>query len=377
MQLNSKILRFESKENKYYSDNVCKALEVQVNLLRCRKMNFFESIFKHSRDIVLLINSNGNIIKANIAAAKAYGYNLQELYNMKIYSLRAPKTKDSVYQQLQEAFDIGISFETRHVRKNGEEFPVEVSAHQLMYNHEKLLLSIIRDVTKRKRTEQVFAETEIIKIIEKVASGLAHEIRNSITSVHGFLQLAAHQKMEQNQFAHHCNLMLEELDYAELVITGLILVAGDKFLDLQVRNLNQLIESMFPLLQTQAKLQGKTIELSLEDTQAIYLDAKEIKLLVTQLTNNALESMSSGGKVIIRTQMIDDSPVLSIRDNGKGIPHEIRDKLGTSFFTTKDIGVGLGLAICNRIVIRHEAIMNIESNGLGTTVNVTFQSKSK
>ncbi|WP_158310180.1 PAS domain S-box protein [Desulfosporosinus acidiphilus] len=340
-------------------------------------MNFFESIFKHSRDIVLLINSNGNIIKANIAAAKAYGYNLQELYNMKIYSLRAPKTKDSVYQQLQEAFDIGISFETRHVRKNGEEFPVEVSAHQLMYNHEKLLLSIIRDVTKRKRTEQVFAETEIIKIIEKVASGLAHEIRNSITSVHGFLQLAAHQKMEQNQFAHHCNLMLEELDYAELVITGLILVAGDKFLDLQVRNLNQLIESMFPLLQTQAKLQGKTIELSLEDTQAIYLDAKEIKLLVTQLTNNALESMSSGGKVIIRTQMIDDSPVLSIRDNGKGIPHEIRDKLGTSFFTTKDIGVGLGLAICNRIVIRHEAIMNIESNGLGTTVNVTFQSKSK
>lgn len=333
----------------------------------------YRRIFEHSNNITLFIDLEGHILEANLAALKAYGYTREELCTMKIHDLRAEKTMDLIDRQMQDAYNRGITFETCHIRKNGTYFPVEVSSHQVIVNFRKILLSTVRDITERKRSEKELVKRERISLIGKVASGLAHEIRNPITSVHGFLQLAASQKIDQTKFVENCHLMLQDLERANSVITELLLVANEKKMDLKVWNLNQLLLSLLPSIQTIANAQEKTVEILLAETQGIPLDPQEIKKLVHNLVDNALESMLPGGKVTIKTQMEEDVLILSIMDNGVGITPEIQDKLGIPFFTTKDTGTGLSWVICKSIANRHNATMRIESNKFGTTVQIGFK----
>lgn len=117
-------------------------------------------LFEHSRDIVLFVRLDGKIIEANNAAVQAYGYDREELLDLKIEDLRAPQTLALIAEQLEQADKQGILFETIHRRKDGSFFPVEVSAQSKVIGKEKLILSIIRDITKRKTAQEGLRKSE-------------------------------------------------------------------------------------------------------------------------------------------------------------------------------------------------------------------------
>lgn len=332
----------------------------------------YRRLFDHFHESFLMINSEGQILEANEAAFKAYGYTRKQLCSMKIHDLRAEETRYLINKQLQEAYERGITFLTYHIKRNGERFPVEVSSHQVVIRSGKILLSIVRDITDRKRSEMELVRTENINVLGKVASGLAHEIRNPITCVHGFLQLAARHKISSEKFAENCDLMLSELDRANYIISQLILAANDGVINLEMKNLNHIILTMLPSIQANAETQGKTVELSLEDTPNILVNENEIRMLVSNLVGNALDSIPRSGKVGIKTNKTETALVLSIEDNGSGIKPEILNQLGTPFLTTKERGTGLGLVICQSIVNRHNATLIIRTCNLGTAIRVTF-----
>ncbi|MBD2541139.1 PAS domain S-box protein [Coleofasciculus sp. FACHB-SPT36] len=120
----------------------------------------YQLLSQHSRDIVLYIQLDGQIIEANQAAVKAYGYSKSELISLKINDLRAPQTRDLIAQQIEQADKEGILFETIHYRKDGSSFPVEVSAQSLVIGNKKIVLSIIRDITERKQAEALLRNSE-------------------------------------------------------------------------------------------------------------------------------------------------------------------------------------------------------------------------
>ena len=130
----------------------------------------YQLLSEHSRDIVLFVCLDGQIMEANNAAIKAYGYDRTELLSLKIDALRAPQTHPLIAQQIDQADKQGILFETIHRRKDGSFFPVEVSAQSTVINNEKIVLSIIRDITKRKQTEEAVhtANKRIINILESI-----------------------------------------------------------------------------------------------------------------------------------------------------------------------------------------------------------------
>ena len=328
----------------------------------------YRLLFENSPDIFLLIDLQGNILEGNKAALEAYGYTRAELNTMRVHDLRAADCRHLIRRQLHEAYHKGITFETDHLRKNGERFPVEVRA----FRFETLLLSFVQDISRRRQGEREALKNESIKVIGKVAAGLAHEIRNSITGVHGFLQLAADGMITPERFLKNAGFMLKELNSADFVISELILVDPNRSLNLEIKNLNQILLAMSPALQTLARSQGKTLDIQLEELPEICLDEFEIQKLIKNLVNNALEALDKGGKVTIETCRWINSLSLIIRDNGSGIQSDIINQLGTPFLTTKDTGIGLGLAICNSIVIRHNASLTIESGHWGTNVCVTF-----
>jgi PAS domain S-box-containing protein len=126
----------------------------------------YQLLSEYSRDIVLYISQEGRILEANQAAVQVYGYDRAELLTLSIANLRAPHTLAALPEQLEQASRQGLLFETVHCRKDGSQFPVEVSAQSAVINDEKMVLSVIRDITERKRAE---AEREQLLVREQTA----------------------------------------------------------------------------------------------------------------------------------------------------------------------------------------------------------------
>jgi len=205
-----------------------------------------------------------------------------------------------------------------------------------------------------------------------MAAGIGHEIRNPMTTVRGFLQLLG-DKEEFQQSKDYFELMIEELDRANSIITEFLSLAKNKTLDLKPLSLNCLIGNLFPLIQADAMVNDKDIIMELQDTEVLLLDEKEIRQLILNLVRNGLEAMSVGGKLTIRTFMDGEETVLAVGDEGSGIKTEDLEKIGTPFFTTKENGTGLGLATCFSISARHNAAIQIDTGPSGTTFLVRFK----
>lgn len=220
------------------------------------------------------------------------------------------------------------------------------------------------------------ARLDRLNLVGEMAASIGHEVRNPLTTVRGFLQYfqgkveyAAHR----SQFA----LMIEELDRANSIITEYLSLAKNKRIDLDFVDLNNVILSLHPLMQASALQEGKQVQLDLDYPATIRGDRNEIRQCLLNLTRNGMEAAGKGGTVVIATRVTEDKVLLSIKDTGHGIPPEIIEKLGTPFLTTKENGVGLGLAVCYRIIDRHGATVEVTTNEAGTTFVIAFASASQ
>lgn len=227
------------------------------------------------------------------------------------------------------------------------------------------------EVEKRKRIEHEVAKLERLNVIGQLAAGLAHEVRNPMTTIRGFLQLLQN-KPDLLTYKSYFDLMIEELDRTNLLMSDFLSLAKNKPAELKRQCLNTLLGNLFPLLLAHAYSQGKKCSFEPGDLADLGIDTNEITQLVLNLARNGLEAMDKDGCLKIRTFMDGQNIVLSVRDEGKGISTEHLSKLGTPFFTTKESGTGLGLPMCYSIADRHNAKIEVKTGLNGTTFLVRF-----
>lgn len=230
----------------------------------------------------------------------------------------------------------------------------------------------LRDIGERKQFEKEMSRLDRLNLIGQMAAGIGHEIRNPLTTVRGFLQLLS-DKDNCLQYREFFNLMIDELDRANTIITEFLSLAKDRAIELEMKNINRIIEAILPLISSDAHESQININTDLAEVPELPVDEKEIRQLVLNLVRNGFEAMSSGGELFIRTYSEGDEVILSVQDQGNGIAEDILEKLGTPFFTTKDRGTGLGLAVCYSIAARHRAKIKVETGNSGTTFFVRFQ----
>lgn len=249
-------------------------------------------------------------------------------------------------------------------------------AEKVVEGHAKDFASVLPELNPvltylTEQTEKL-ARLDRLNIIGEMAAGIAHEVRNPMTTVRGFMQLMAERK-EFHASREHFILMINELDRANSIISEFLALAKDRTMDFRHVDLNEIISGVFPLLQADAFRSNCQVELKLGRIPAVLADENSIRQLILNLVRNAIEAMPQGGKVCVITAVRGGKVDLAICDEGIGISAEIMRKLGTPFLTTKDQGTGLGLAVCYRIVQRHEAAIKVESSpGNGATFTVEF-----
>ncbi|PGU03189.1 ATPase [Bacillus cereus] len=251
---------------------------------------------------------------------------------------------------------------------NPDEYWYEVIA----YPYDDGICCIFKNITEKKKYEQELKRLSNIDLIGQMAAGISHEIRNPMTTVRGFLQLLK----EENSYEKHTkyfNLMIEELDRSNSIITEFLSMGNTRKSDLQMLDLNSIIHDIIPLIKIDTHNQNKYIQVDTNDIPKLLLNRNEIRQLLLNLYRNGLEAMSIEKVLTISTYKEDQNcVVLAVQDQGEGIRPEVLEKLGTPFYTTKDNGTGLGLGVCYAIAARHNAKIEIQTGSEGTTFFVKF-----
>lgn len=226
---------------------------------------------------------------------------------------------------------------------------------------------VLRDVTARNNAKEIEILYDRLNMVGKMAVSIAHQIRNPLTTIQGYLQL---NRRKYNQDCY--SLMIEEVGMTNSVINEYVLLAQDKRVDLEPCVLNNVINTTLSALQSYASEFNVIIKTHLEDVPELQLDENEIGYLLRNLVRNGVEAMPAGGELMLHTFLTENEVVLSISDQGSGIPENILSNFGTPFLTTKDMGTGLGLPICYRIATRNNADIRVDTSEKGTTFFIHF-----
>jgi|GEM_PF-2089082 len=231
---------------------------------------------------------------------------------------------------------------------------------------------------KEKRAAEFVLQRELahidrLNLIGNMAAGLAHEIRNPLTVVKGYLQ---YFKKKMPDILHdQLNLVLSEIARIETIITEFLAIAKTKPIEPEEQDLNIIIDSIAPLLLTETLQRTMTLEFKLaRDIPKLMLAEKEIKQLMLNLAMNGLNAMEKHGTLTIETKYQAGTVLLSINDSGCGIAQNLQMKIFDPFFTTRNEGTGLGLSVCASIVAGHNAKIEVHSEeGKGALFIITFQ----
>lgn len=221
-------------------------------------------------------------------------------------------------------------------------------------------------------TQKALWHREKLAAMGQMAAGMAHEVKNPLTSVRGFAQLLTRKCANDAKTSQYAATIVSEVDQACGVIDNFLQLARPNPPALQEYQLNQLVREVLMMVDPQAFLQHISIDFSGDDSlDTCRLDPGQMKQALINICQNAIEAMPGGGKLTIHTGLRDRDQYVSITDTGNGIPEELLTKIGVPFFTTKDTGTGLGLSISYSLIDAHKGRVEIDSSiGIGTTFKI-------
>ncbi|MDD3653618.1 MAG: PAS domain S-box protein [Desulfotomaculaceae bacterium] len=367
---------FKDKDGRELSSMIVRDITARKKAeetLRLSEELFSKIFHANPLPMAILTTNDGTFMDVNEALLKTSGYFREELIGFSIHDTSLwveLADRDSFREPLMKKTIIK-NHEAKVRKKSGEICTVLLSAVIITFTNQECVLGIANDITELRSYQMRTAHLERLHLVGEMAAGIGHEIRNPMTTVRGFLQLLkGKEKYAQEQ--GYLDLMIEELDRANAIITEYLSLARKQAEKRKLQNLNARIESLHPLLSAGAAKHDISINLELGEIPDLLIDKNEIHQLLLNLARNGIEAMSPGGLLTIRTYQDDGEVVLAVQDQGQGIASEFLDKVGLPFFTTKDGGTGLGLATCHSIAHRHNARIDIETNFSGTTFYVRF-----
>jgi PAS domain S-box-containing protein len=307
-------------------------------------------------------------VDINTRWEKVTGYSKEEIIGFSDTYI-ATDTDDVLRQRDTQDID---RYAVKQIRTKSGDFRFFLISQTIVnLNNVDYWLTASLDITEYRKMEKELSRLDRLNLVGEMAASIGHEVRNPMTTVRGYLQMLKQQE-EHSKAAGTFNLLIDELDRANTIITEFLSLARDRYVDLKRSNINTVVAAMQPLIEANAMARDMNVKVRLDKVPDILLDEKEIRQMLLNLSQNALEAMSPGGTLMISTYAGNNEVVLLVKDEGNGISREILEKIGTPFITTKETGTGLGLSVCYGIASRHGANIEIKTGKKGTTIAVRF-----
>lgn len=324
----------------------------------------------YSQEAILLLNNLGEIINSNPQVSSLLSLPEACLAGKPVFTV------------------LGIlpNFQLNNIPENGEFTWLTPggSAKQLKFRTRLLLehntpagtLITLFDISDVKKQRELSLQIEKLSVISQVSAGLAHEIRNPLTTIKGFMQLITPERWPE-AFRPYRQLILGEIQTIEQLLNSFILLTSPSAPQMNRLDLLEVLPSLTKSVQ--AMSQGKTVPVIFEfPSHPVYIMADREQLLQALLSilNNAIEVSPKGEHVRIHLTEQAGYVSISIIDKGPGIPENLRQRVSEPFYTTHHESIGLGLTIAQQIILNHHGKLTFSSPPLsaGTKVTLDFPS---
>jgi PAS domain S-box-containing protein len=231
----------------------------------------------------------------------------------------------------------------------------------------------LRDISEMKNTEDQLRNAEKLTVVGQLAAGVAHEIRNPLTTIKGLLQLS---KDHFNR--DHYKLLMSEIDRMNFIVSEFLVLGKPHNVYFDETDCLSILNDILQIFETQALMNGISITKKLMSHSSIYGDSNQIKQVFINILKNAMEAMPYGGNIHIELDMEGTEQIIRIKDTGKGMPDDVLNKIGQPFYTTKEYGNGLGIMVTKKIIESHKGKIKFTSLiGSGTIVEIRLPLQKK
>jgi len=339
----------------------------------------YSTLVEHANDGIVIIQ-DGKVSFASKRIEELTGYRREELVGNPFLEMLPQSEVEFVksrYEKRLEGKPVPAIYESKALSKNGDVIPVEVNIAVTDYNGKPASLVIVRDIRKRKKMEEKLLKTEKLAAIGELAASVGHDLRNPLTGIRGavyYLKMKLASRMDRRS-REMLSIIEGNVEYSNKIVNDLL----DYSREIYVQEVRVSVKSLLDDVLTKIQIPKKIKVLNLtRDVPKVSIDAAQIKRVFGNLVKNAIDAMPEGGKLEITSKRVNDTLTITLQDTGIGIPSQNFRRLFTPLFTTKAKGVGLGLAICKRIIDAHGGSINIKSEeGTGTCVTVTLRIKKE
>jgi two-component system, NtrC family, nitrogen regulation sensor histidine kinase GlnL len=347
----------------------------------------YEALLAGLPDAVVGVDDALRVMLWNPAAEALLARSARRTVGRALKEIFPPDT--SLVRHLTDTLATGESrSESGAVIEGGDGRPVHVSivtAPLARRGDVEAAVAVIRDITRLHQLEAEVRRGETLAAAGQIAMGLAHEIRNPLGAIRGAVQLMRRELGDDARLGEYTDVLLKEVDRVNHIIEMLLDIGRPVTLRAVPLNVHQLLERVALLAEEMAGERGVQILRRYDPSlPPIMADEDRILQVFHNLVRNAIEAMEGGGRLTLVTRLSMDPlftkvdlghgqrsmAEIQVIDDGQGIPKSVRARLFTPFFTTKDKGLGLGLALCHRIVEEHRGAIQVASEaGKGTTVS--------
>lgn len=340
----------------------------------------WEITFDAIQDPVAVLDAQGRVVRANRAFADAAGRDVRTLPGLACADLLGSPESGS-------ADPIGGSLadgapRTQEARYSGLAGVRQVTTAPL--GEGQGLVALLKDLTQQKREQEQVLLGARLADVGRLAAGVAHEINTPLASIalraESLLKSAEDPRLQAiesfKNFPRYLKTIEDETFRCKKIIGALLEFSSSRKRESRSVDLNALAERAADLVGHQMKLKQVALALDLApDLPTLPADDGQLRQVLIALLMNALDATPAGGHVAIETRRGEQTVILTVSDDGAGIPDDVRDKIFTPFFTTKPVGkgTGMGLAICHGIVSAHSGELRFESEvGRGTRMSVVL-----
>ncbi|MBW3112419.1 MULTISPECIES: ATP-binding protein [Bacillaceae] len=260
------------------------------------------------------------------------------------------------------------------VQKNEwEQLPLVVSSTAIVWVTLILSIYLIENRLEQVRVKKELIKAEKFNVVSELAASVAHEIRNPMTTVRGFMQLLQKETLTEQQKSF-IDISIQELDHAQGVINEYLSLAKPQTEEYEVFSLTDTMNESVDVMSTYAVMNSISIHKHIENDLMIKGMKIEVKQVLLNLLKNAIEAIKENGEITASaTRHRDGRMMVMIQDNGSGMSPEQLRLIGRPYYSTKEKGTGLGLSVCYQIVKRMKGEIKVESEVKGgTTFRIFF-----
>ncbi|WP_418936561.1 ATP-binding protein [Paenibacillus chitinolyticus] len=328
---------------------------------------------------VLLIDTEFRLVDISDMACRVLGFHKESILFKRIEDIFASVPPE--HRLVERSLLDGRIVRNHAVSwmNNQERYELLLDSNLLRDNEDQIVGAyiIFKDVTNLRSLEAQVQRSDRLAMIGQIAAGTAHEIRNPLTSIKGFLQVLK-KTFESKDMAKeqgYIDVMLDEINRVNELVNEFLLLGKPKNVLLQKIDVSTVIKGILPIINNEAILHK--VHMNYEESSGlppVIADQELLKQVFLNICKNGIEALTDGGTLTIVERLDPDGRFVNIEvhDTGPGIPVYVIDKIFDPFFTTKEEGTGLGLSVCQRIIHDMGGHIRVSSKGYGTTFTVSI-----